>query len=238
MNKFTFLRSSFMVAVLLWFCSLSVAAQVPSTMDYQILAIHPKTGMVLSNKELTIRVELRLNAEDGETIWSTEEKVTSSKSGVCTISLDFADVDWSLGTYFIKAFVDGDPIGASQIKSVPFALVADGVRGVITKKTLIGTWVAVDEDVKEGRTVYTFVFNKDGSFSYSDVDGYEDHRAYSGNWKLNNLGYLIFDNIVGPDHQHKTVYMTVYDKDDQGLMIWASADEPFFYQQLTFYKQN
>ena len=236
MNKFTFLRSSFMVAVFLWFCSLSVAAQVPATMDYQILAIHPKTGMVLANKELTIRVELRLNAGDGETIWSTEEKVTSSKSGVCTISLDFADVDWSLGTYFIKAFVDGDPIGSSQIKSVPFALVADGVRGVITKKKLIGTWVAVDEGDKRGRTVFTFVFNKDGSFSYSEVDGYEN-RAYSGNWKLNNLGYLICDNIVGKYHEGKAVYTTVYDKDDQGLMIWG-ADNTFIYEQVTFYKQN
>lgn len=40
-------------------------------------------------------------------------------------------------TYFIKAFVDGESVGASQIKSVPFALIADGVRGVITKKKLI-----------------------------------------------------------------------------------------------------
>lgn len=92
---------------------------------------------------------------DGETIWSTEEKVTSSKSGVCTISLDFADVDWSLGTYFIKAFVDGESVGASQIKSVPFALIADGVRGVITKKKLIGTWVAVDEGEDHGEKYRT-----------------------------------------------------------------------------------
>lgn len=236
MTKFIFLRNSFVLAALLWFCSLSVAAQVPSTMDYQILATHPKTGMVLANKELTVRVELRLNAEDGKTIWSTEEKVTSSKSGLCTIPLDFADVDWTLGTYFIKAFVDGEPIGASQIKSVPFALIADGVRGVITKKKLIGTWVAVQEDAKEGRAVHTFVFSNDGSFSYSEVDSF-DNDAYKGSWKLNNLGYIIFDNIEGKYHQHKSAFATVYDKDDQGLMIFGD-DNCFFYEQLTFYKQN
>lgn len=227
-----------MVAALLWFCSLTVAAQVPSTMDYQILATHPKTGMVLANKELTIRVELRLNAEDGETIWSTEEKVTSSKSGVCTISLDFADVDWSLGTYFIKAFVDGEPIGASQIKSVPFALIADGVRGVITKKKLIGTWVAVDEDGKYGKTVYSFIFNNDGSFSYSEITSYESQNSsYSGTWKLNNLGYIIFDKVVGKYHNTKQVLPTVYDKDDKGLWIGGS-DHSFFYEQMMFYKQD
>ena len=228
-----------MVAVLLWFCSLSVAAQVPSTMDYQILATHPKTGMVLANKELTIRVELRLNAEDGETIWSTEEKVTSSKSGVCTISLDFADVDWSLGTYFIKAFVDGESVGASQIKSVPFALIADGVRGVITKKKLIGTWVAVDEGEDHGekyRTDFVFTFNNDGTFSYSTKGRYEeDNASYTGTWNLNNLGYILF-KVDGSSR--KVALPTVYDKEDKGLCIIAPDYSDFYYDTITYYKQN
>lgn len=66
--------------------------------------------------------------------------------GICTISLDFADVDWNQGNYFIKAFVNGESVGASQIKSVPFALIADGVRGVLTKRQLIGTWKASREE--------------------------------------------------------------------------------------------
>lgn len=33
--------------------------------------------------------------------------------GICTIFLDFADVDWNQGNYFIKAFVNGDAVGAS-----------------------------------------------------------------------------------------------------------------------------
>lgn len=227
-----------MMAVLLWLSSLSVAAQVPSAMDYQILATNPQTGMVLANKELTIRVELRLNAEDGKTIWSTEKKVTSSKSGVCTISLDFADVDWSLGTYFIKAFVDGEPIGTSQVKSVPFALIADGVRGVITKNKLIGTWIAVDEDGKYGRSVYTFVFNKDGTFSYSYYsESFHDKDEYTGTWKLNNLGKIIFDKVIGGSCSVKTVLDTVYDKDDKGLWI-SGGDCTFFFAQMMFYKQD
>ena len=85
--------------------------------------------------------------------------------GICTISLDFADVDWNQGNYFIKAFVNGEAIGASQIKSVPFALIADGVRGVLTKRQLIGTWKASSEE--KGSLIYhTFNLEKDGSFSY------------------------------------------------------------------------
>ena len=170
MKSFTILRN-ILFAVVMMLCSLPTAAQVPTTMDYQIMATNPKTGMVLANKDLTIRVELRLNAADGEIVWSKEETLTSSKSGICTISLDFADVDWNQGNYFIKAFVNGESVGASQIKSVPFALIADGVRGVLSKRQLIGTWKASRVE-KGSLTYHTFNLEKDGSFSYTRKDDY------------------------------------------------------------------
>ena len=236
MKKFTILRTGLVQIIFLWLCSLSALAQVPSAMDYQVMATNPKTGQVLANKELLLKVEIRLNSEDGETIWSKEKKLTSSKSGICTMSLDLANIDWTLGSYYVKAFIDGEPIGASQIKSVPFALVADGINGVITKHKLVGTWVSVDEDGKEGKTIYTFNFNQDGTFSYSEKDDYGTD-AYTGTWKLNNLGNIIFDIVNGKYHSGKTVLPTVYDKDDGGLWITGS-DHTFFYEQTMFYKQK
>lgn len=239
MKKLSLLRKHFTFLAFLWLCSLSAVAQVPKTMDYQILAMHPKTGMVLANKELTIRVELNLNAEDGKTVWSMEKTVTSSKAGVCTVSLDFSDVDLTLGTYYIKAFVDGETVGASQIKSVPYTLMADvanRVSGVITKSKLIGTWKNVDPDGKYGSTVYIFTFNKDGTFSYSEKDSYSNHN-YSGTWKLDRLGNIIFDKVIGEYDNKKTVLPTVYDSDDNGLWICGS-DHTFYYDQEMFYKQD
>lgn len=236
MKKFTILRTGLVQIIFLWLCSLSALAQVPSAMDYQVMATNPKTGQVLANKELLLKVEIRLNSEDGETIWSKEEKQTSSKSGICTMSLDLANIDWTLGIYYVKAFIDGEPIGASQIKSVPFALIADGINGVITKHKLVGTWVSVDEDGKEGKTIYTFNFNQDGTFSFSEKDDYGTD-AYTGTWKLNNLGNIIFDIVNGKYHSGKTVLPTVYDKDDGGLWITGS-DHTFFYEQTMFYKQK
>ena len=173
MKKFTILRTGLVQIIFLWLCSLSALAQVPSAMDYQVMATNPKTGQVLANKELLLKVEIRLNSEDGETIWSKEEKLTSSKSGICTMSLDLANIDWTLGSYYVKAFIDGEPIGASQIKSVPFALVADGINGVITKHKLVGTWVnttvggkvVVDNVTSETITLRydDFKFTKNGS---------------------------------------------------------------------------
>lgn len=235
MKSFTILRN-ILFAVVMMLCSLPTAAQVPTTMDYQIMATNPKTGMVLANKDLTIRVELRLNAADGEIVWSKEETLTSSKSGICTISLDFADVDWNQGNYFIKAFVNGESVGASQIKSVPFALIADGVRGVLSKRQLIGTWKASRVE-KGSLTYHTFDLEKDGSFSYTRKDDYEP-EYYSGTWKINSLGFITFNvTKASPytDQVGKFVMFSVYDKDDKSLYLGGNDD--FLGDGLSLYKQ-
>lgn len=235
MKSFTILRNV-LFAVVMMLCSLTTTAQVPTTMDYQIMATNPKTGMVLANKDLTIRVELRLNAADGEIVWSKEETLTSSKSGICTISLDFADVDWNQGNYFIKAFVNGDAVGASQIKSVPFALIADGIRGVLTKRQLIGTWKASREE-KGSLTYHTFNLEKDGSFSYSRKVDYEP-EYYSGTWKVNNLGFITFNVTKASPYTGevgKYVMFSVYDKDDKSLHLGGNDD--FLGDGLSLYKQ-
>lgn len=140
--------------------------------------------------------------------------------GICTISLDFADVDWNQGNYFIKTFVNGDAVGASQIKSVPFALIADGIRGVLTKRQLIGTWKASREE-KGSLTYHTFNLEKDGSFSYSRKDDYKS-EYYSGTWKVNNLGFITFNvTKASPytDEVGKYVMFSVYDKDGMSFKI-------------------
>ena len=235
MKSFTILRNV-LFAVVMMLCSLTTTAQVPTTMDYQIMATNPKTGMVLANKDLTIRVELRLNAADGEIVWSKEETLTYSKSGICKISLDFAAVGWNQGNYFIKAFVNGEAIGASQIKSVPFALIADGIRGVLTKRQLIGTWKA-SRGEKGSLTYHTFNLEKDGSFSYSRKDDYEP-EYYSGTWKVNNLGFITFNVTKASSYTDKVgkyVMFAVYDKDDKSLYLGGNDD--FLGDGLSLYKQ-
>ena len=235
MKSFTTLKNV-LFAVVMMLYSLTTTAQVPTTMDYQIMATNPKTGMVLANKDLTIRVELRLNAADGEIVWSKEEAQTSSNSGICTISLDFADVDWNQGNYFIKAFVNGEAIGASQIKSVPFALIADGVRGVLSKRQLIGTWSTSSTD-KGSVIYYTVNLEKDGSFSYTRKGSHES-EYYSGTWKVNNLGFITFNvTKASPDTGYvgKRVMFAVYDKDDKSLYLGGNDD--FLSDGLSFYKQ-
>ena len=209
--------------------SYSSFAQVPTSMDYQIMATNPNTGMVLANKEMKVKVELRLGSEEGNAVWSKEETLKSSKSGVCTISLDFKDVDWSQGNYFIKAFIDDKPVGASQIKSVPFALYADGVSGVITKKQLIGTWKwkgnISDNPNDDGIAECTAIFNEDGSFSWFYVDSTELIEKFFGTWSLNNLGYITFNvssgTYIRPGNRY--VSYSVYDNETKSLFLDGGA---------------
>ena len=194
-------------------------------MDYQIMATNPNTGQVLANKEMKVKVELRLGSEEGNAVWSKEETLKSSKSGVCTISLDFKDVDWSQGNYFIKAFIDDKPVGASQIKSVPFALYADGVSGVITKKQLIGTWkwkgITNDNPEVDWADEYTVIFNEDGSFSWVYAESTGLNEKYFGTWSLNNLGYITFNvssgTYIRPGNRY--VSYSVYDNETKSLFL-------------------
>lgn len=209
--------------------SYSSFAQVPTSMDYQIMATNPNTGQVLANKEMKVKVELRLGSEEGNAVWSKEETLKSSKSGVCTISLDFKDVDWSQGNYFIKAFIDDKPVGASQIKSVPFALYADGVSGVITKKQLIGTWKwtgNLSDDPEDDRIDdYTAIFNEDGSFSwvykYYNDEYSSVHGEFYGTWTINNLGYITFNVSSGTYTRPGSKYVcySVYDNETKSLYL-------------------
>lgn len=215
--------------------SYSSYAQVPTSMDYQIMATNPNTGQVLANKEMKVKVELRLGSEEGDAVWSKEETLKSSKSGVCTISLDFKDVDWSQGNYFIKAFIDDKPVGASQIKSVPFALYADGVSGVITKKQLIGTW-KWKGSFNSVSDEYIYRFNEDGSYSYVYNESYMDTsmtKESIGTWSLNNLGYITFtilsssflDDTLGD----KFVSYSVYDKETNSLYLGGAKHTSGFF---------
>ena len=58
MKKFTILRTGLVQIIFLWLCSLSALAQVPSAMDYQVMATNPKTGQVFVPCPATVNLSL------------------------------------------------------------------------------------------------------------------------------------------------------------------------------------
>ena len=179
----------FMVALLIafLFCMFHAAAGVPRKMAYQIMALNPTTGQVLANRDVNIRIELRQDTTNGPAVWYQDFKVQTDEAGVCQLTLELADsISWGAANYYMATIIDGKECGAPQITSVPYALQAGSVEGVVTKREIIGSWLRND-----GR--FKYIFNEDGS-GYKLDFYYDNPEPENIKWMLDNLGRLvIFD---------------------------------------------
>ncbi len=176
----------FMVALLIafLFCTFHAAAGVPRKMAYQIMALNPTTGQVLANRDVNIRIELRQEKTDGQAVWHQDFEARTDEAGICQLTLEFADdIDWASADYYLATLIDGKECGASQVMSVPYALRAATIEGVITKKELIGSWLE-----KNGN--YKYIFKEDGSgIRLYDFD--TDTKEEPFKWTLDNVGHLL-----------------------------------------------
>ena len=136
----------------------------------------------MANKDIDLTVAIHAGSASGEVLWSKAETVKTSKTGLCTVTLDFSDIDWKRDELFITVSADGIDLGANQIKSVPYAITASRLEGTITEDELIGTWYCTFDDM-----TYTFAKNK--TFTYE----YDETTKTVGHWKLLNNGAIICD---------------------------------------------
>ena len=169
------------------FCTFQAAAGVPRKMAYQIMALNPTTGQVLANRDVNIRIELRQDKTDGQAVWHQDFEARTDEAGICQLTLELAeDIDWASADYYLATLIDGKECGASQVMSVPYALQAGSVEGVVTKREIIGSWLRND-----GR--FKYIFNEDGS-GYKLDFYYDNPEPENIKWMLDNLGRLvIFD---------------------------------------------
>lgn len=182
--------------------ALPIVAQVPQKMAYQIMALDPATGRVLANRNVDVRIELRRGAQDGPSVWSQQFSVTTDEAGICNLTLTLADtISWGAASYYLATLVDGQECGAPQVTSVPYALQAARLDGVVTKQELLGTWQTAEEGESVDR-VYTFA--ADGICTYVNYGGMEPY-TYHYTWDLNGAGILSMY-----DQDNFEVYATYY----------------------------
>lgn len=169
------------------FCTFQAAAGVPRKMAYQIMALNPTTGQILANRDVNIRIELRQDKTDGQAVWHQDFEARTDEAGICQLTLEFADdIDWASADYYLATLIDGHECGTSQMMSVPYALQAATIEGVITKKELVGTWKAVSYE-----NIYNYTFNEDGSGYKSRAYNGESAGGESFKWTLDNVGHLL-----------------------------------------------
>lgn len=166
------------------FCTFQAIAGVPRKMAYQIMALNPTTGQVLANRDVNIRIELRQDKTDGQAVWHQDFEARTDEAGICQLTLELAeDIDWASANYYLATLIDGQECGASQMMSVPYALQAATIEGIITKKELVGSWLE-----KNGN--YKYVFKEDGSgIRMYNLDTNTKEEPFK--WALDNVGHLL-----------------------------------------------
>lgn len=170
-------------------------AQVPAEMNYQVMVLDPATGNIKTNKEVNVKTELRKGNEKGSVVWQQEFNTTTSKSGICNLTLNLIGVDWNDGPYYMATIVDGTECGSSKVNSIPYALQAASLEGIITKEQLCGEWVST----AGSRTKY-YKFNEDGTglYRFVDTDPFgKGESQYVFNYALTKAGVLAIVDIEG-----------------------------------------
>lgn len=109
--------------------TLSVA-QTPQGFNYQAV-LRDSEGEIMQNENVNIAVELLQGNIDGNVVFSETHTTETNAWGLVNLqvgienSVDFENMDWSAGPYFVRISVNGIPMGTSQLMSVPYALYAE-----------------------------------------------------------------------------------------------------------------
>jgi len=129
--------------------AVGVFAQSPNKMSYQAV-VRNGGGVLIQSANIGIRVSILKDSINGTAVYIETHTAITNANGLVTIEIGggtpvvgiFANVDWAIGTYFVKTEVDPTGgttytiTGTSQLLSVPYALhatTADGITGGITE---------------------------------------------------------------------------------------------------------
>jgi hypothetical protein len=126
----------FYTLLLFLFASVSILAQTPEKMSYQVV-LRDAANTLLTNQQVGIQISILQTTITGSAVYTETQTATTNINGLVSLEIgsgtssdDFSTIDWSVGPYFIKTATDASGgsnysiIGTSQLMSVPFALYA------------------------------------------------------------------------------------------------------------------
>lgn len=124
--------------------STSIFAQTPEKLSYQAV-IRDSDDVLIANTQVGMQISILEGSTNGTVVYSETQTPTTNNNGLVSIEIgtgaDFAAIDWSNGTYFIKTETDPSGgsdysiTGASQLLSVPYALNAKTTDAIPTGTT-------------------------------------------------------------------------------------------------------
>ena len=104
--------------------------QAPQGINYQAVA-RDMGGNIIANTQILIDISIVKDSVGGVSVCDESFSPTTNNFGLFTLEigsdnmLDFYNIDWSDGPYFLEVYINGNYAGTSQLLSVPYALYAE-----------------------------------------------------------------------------------------------------------------
>ena len=134
---------------------LFILAQAPQGFNYQAV-YRDVSGNPISNENVTLIISILQGSVDGTEVFSETHIGSTNEFGLLTITIgsinttDFPIINWSSGPYFIETNINGNPMGVTQLLSVPFALYAKTAESanIAGTESVFDKWdINKDDDV-------------------------------------------------------------------------------------------
>lgn len=170
------------ILILAFLLASSVFAQTPDKMSYQAVIRNNTNGLV-TNSAIGMRISIVKGSAGGTSVYVETHTPASNANGLVSVQIgggtpvsgNFASIDWSSGSYFIKS--ESDPaggtnytiIGTTQLLSVPYALHSKTAQNVLNNNDKdADTTNELQTLSKAGATIT--LSNGGGSFIDEDAD--------------------------------------------------------------------
>ena len=134
MKKIAFFSIVFFISINL------IYAQVPQGFNYQA-TVKNSNGQVISGQNVSVRVSILEGSSTGTAVYTETHAVQTSTTGLIDLKIgegqnpssDFTKIRWGTDKFYVKIEMDETggtsytSLGASQLSSVPYALVASNL---------------------------------------------------------------------------------------------------------------
>lgn len=105
-------------------------AQAPAAFNFQSVLRSPE-GTLLADQNVNLQLDILQGSATDTAVYSEAHAVLTNSLGLVNLAIgtgtttdDLNGIDWGNGPYFLQITVDGNPAGATQLLSVPYALYA------------------------------------------------------------------------------------------------------------------
>ena len=133
---------NYLSIVILLFLGLSLNAQAPQGFNYQA-TVRNASGVLIIGQNVSFSFNIIQGSQTADPTYSEDHTLLTDDLGQVSLVIGqgtpttgvFSEIDWSIGNYYLAIELDTgngfEPMGTSQLFSVPYALYAENAGGSI-----------------------------------------------------------------------------------------------------------